>query len=159
MISTATTPEEYISKVPKEKRIAFKRLRETIKSNLPKGFKEQMSYGMIGYVVPLKLYPKGYLDKTNIPLPFINIAAQKHFVAIYHMGLYADNQLEKWFKKRYEVKVGKKPDMGRSCLRFRNLESIPFDLIEELVGKISVQEWIDQYESTRVKKRSTGKKA
>ena len=159
MISNATTPDEYISKVPKEKRIAIKRLRETIKSNLPTGFEEQMSYGMIGYVVPLKLYPKGYLGKTNVPLPFINIAVQKHFVAVYHMGLYAEKELANWFKTTYEASFKTKLDMGKSCIRFKKLDKIPYTIIGELAAKISVQEWIDQYESTRVKKRSTGKKA
>ena len=122
-------------------------LQKIIKKNLPKGFSEEMNYGMLGYVVPHKLYPAGYHCDPKLPLPFLAIASQKNFIAIYHMGIYADPKLHDWFTNAYaELNIGKL-DMGKSCIRFKNPAKIPFDLIGELVSKMSPQQWIAMYES------------
>lgn len=146
MQSKATTPEEYIAEMPIERQAAFKKLRATIKKNLPKGFKEMMSYGMMGYAVPHSLYPAGYHCDPKQPLPFIGIASQKHFIAVYHMGIYADPKLSKWFVAAHEKAVGKKIDMGKSCIRYKKPDEIPFDVIGELATKITPAEWITFYE-------------
>jgi hypothetical protein len=143
----AANPEHYIEQLPENRKIAFARLRQTILDNIPEGFSETMSYGMIGYVIPHSVYPAGYHADPALPLPFINIASQKDYIAFYHMGLYANKSLLDWFTKAYPEYSKTKLDMGKSCVRFRNPEQIPFPLIAELVTKISVKDWIKAYES------------
>jgi hypothetical protein len=142
----AKNPKEYISKVPEDRLTYFKKLRQTILNNIPKGFEEQMNYGMIGYVVPKKIFPAGYHCDTNLPLPFVNIASQKIFIAVYHMGIYANPELLDWFVKEYPKHCKRKLDMGKSCIRFKKAEEIPFELIAELMQKMTVENWIDLYE-------------
>ena len=147
MTSDAKTPEEYINALPSERKEAIAKLRNTILKNLPKGFSETMGYGMIGYVVPHTLYPAGYHCDPKLPLPFMSIASQKNFVAVYHMGIYANKALFDWFVNEYPNHVKRKLDMGKSCIRFKKIEEIPYDLIGTLAGKMSSQQWIDIYES------------
>ncbi len=146
MQSTATTPTEYLNSLPEERREAINRLRDEITSNLPDGFNETMSYGMIGYVVPHTVYPPGYHCDPKLPLPFMSLASQKNFVAVYHMGIYADPELMEWFKSEYSKRVKTKLDMGKSCIRFKKMESIPYDLIGELSRKMTAEDWIGLYE-------------
>ncbi len=148
----AKTPDEYIAAIPKERKQAMSALRKVIKDNLPKGFSEEISYGMIGYVVPHSIYPDGYHCDTKLPLPFMNIASQKNFIAVYHSGIYADPKLMDWFVGEYPKYVKTKLDMGKSCIRFKKIDQIPMELIGELTTKMTVQEWIDLYES-KVKKK------
>ena len=146
MQSKATTVDAYINELPKERQEAITKLRKVIKKNLPKGFSEGMGYGNMGYSVPHSLYPAGYHCDPKIPLPFMGLASQKHFIAVYHMGIYADPKLLKWFTDAYaKVGVGKL-DMGKSCIRFKKPENIPFKLIGELASKITPQQWIESYE-------------
>lgn len=147
-----TTVEEYIQELPEERKEAINKLRKAFKKNLPKGFKEEMSYGMIGYVVPHSLYPSGYHCNPSLPLPFINIASQKNFIAVYHMGIYANPVLMKWFTDEYPKHTNAKLDMGKSCIRFKKPETIPFKLFEELATKMTVQDWVDSYTSAFRKK-------
>jgi hypothetical protein len=144
----STSVKEYLEALSDEKRKAVEKLRSTIRKSLPKGFKEEMNYGMIGYVIPHTLYPKGYHCKPSDPLPFMNIAAQKNFIAIYHMGLYADPALMNWFLSVYPDHCEGKPDMGKSCIRFKKPELIPFALIGELASKMSPVDWIRLYEKS-----------
>jgi len=138
---------QYIDAVPEDKRAAFRTLRETILANLPEGFSEELNYGMPGYVVPLSKYFQGYHTGKGIPLPFIGLAAQKHYISFYHLGIYARNDLLEWFKEAYASKgFTHKLDMGKSCIRFKYIDEIPFDLIAELVKKIDPDEWIAMYE-------------
>ncbi|HBX67641.1 MAG: hypothetical protein CL670_05465 [Balneola sp.] len=145
----AKNPDDYINKVPEERTEAMKKLRKVIKDNLPEGFQETMSYGMIGYVVPHSIYPDGYHVTPDLPLPFINIASQKSHIAVYHSGIYADDKLMEWFTNEYPKYVKTKLNMGKSCIRFRNPDHIPFELIGELAGKMTVEEWIKLYEKNR----------
>lgn len=153
MQSKAQTISEYIFQVPAEKLDAFIKLRKTILDNLPIGFTEQMSYGMIGYVVPLSIYPDGYQVTPKLPLPFINLAAQKNFIALYHMGIYANPELLRWFTEEFPKHSKLKLDMGKGCVRFKNYNQIPYLLIGELVKKIGVNDWINLYESNRKRKK------
>ncbi|QEC65974.1 DUF1801 domain-containing protein [Panacibacter ginsenosidivorans] len=146
MQSTVLTPEAYIAGVPEERRAVFLKLRNEIKKNLPKGFQEIMGYGMIGYVVPHKLYPAGYHCDPKLPLPFMNLASQKNFIAVYHMGIYAKPSLLKWFIEEFAKQSSAKLDMGKSCIRFKKPENIPIKLMGELASKMTVDEWIDCYE-------------
>ena len=145
MQSKATSPEEYAAQVPENQREAFDTFRDTIRKNLPEGFVEEMNYGMIGYVVPHRIFPEGYHCNPKLPLPFINLAAQKNFIALYHLGIYANPDLMSWFIAEYPKHSRLKLDMGKSCIRFKNYKQIPFELISELVQKVSVQDWIDGY--------------
>lgn len=106
-----------------------------------------MSYGMIGYVVPHSVYPAGYHCDPKLPLPFINLASQKNFIALYHMGLYADAELLEWFTAEYPRHSSTKLDMGKSCIRFKKPEAIPYALIGQLAKKMSTDDWIRLYES------------
>ena len=154
MQSKAATPDEYVNEVTDDKREAIIRLRKTILENLPEGYEEQMSYGMIGYVVPFSIYPKGYNVKPKVPLPLLNLAAQKNFIALYHMGVYANKELLTWFTEEYPKHSKLKLDMGKGCIRFKNPDHIPYALIGELVKKIEINDWIQLYESTFVKSKT-----
>ena len=146
MQSKATTPDEYLASLTEDRKKAMTELRKIILANLPKGFKEGMSYGMLGYCVPHELYPDGYHCDPKLPLPFMSVASQKNFIAVYHMGVYADPALLKWFTEEYAKHSKVKLDMGKSCIRFKKPEQIPFKLIGELASKITVKQWIDMYE-------------
>ena len=152
MQSKATTVTGYLGEVPVERRAVFTKLRRAIKSNLPAGFVEIMQYGMIGYVVPLAKFPAGYHTTPNTPLPFIALASQKKFIALYHMGLYGNRTLLGWFTKAYAAANVGKLDMGKSCVRFSKFDLVPVALVAELAGKVSMAEYIAQYQAAmRVK--------
>ena len=151
MQSTATSPQQYVEELPEDRKEAIQKLRQVILDNLPEGFEEVMNYGMIGYVVPHSIYPDGYHCDTKLPLPFMSLASQKNYIAVYHSGVYADEELNNWFQEEYSKRVKTKLNMGKSCIRLKNPAHIPFDLIGELASKITVQEWIDMYEE-RVKR-------
>jgi uncharacterized protein YdhG (YjbR/CyaY superfamily) len=146
MQSKAATVEEYIKELPEERQEAITKLRKEIKKNLPNGFSEGMGYGMIGYCVPHSLYPAGYHCDPKQPLPFMGLASQKNFIAVYHMGVYAEPKLLKWFTGEYAKAGVGKLDMGKSCIRFKKPENIPYKLIGELASKITPQQWIERYE-------------
>ena len=148
----ATSAEDYISQVPQERQNTLKRLRKTIVDNLPKGFEEGIQYGMIGYYVPHSIYPDGYHCTPETPLPFMSFASQKNSVNLYHSGIYAKKELHDWFGNEYPKYCSRKLDMGKSCIRFKNLDEIPFDLIAELTRKMTCDEWISIYESALKKK-------
>jgi uncharacterized protein YdhG (YjbR/CyaY superfamily) len=143
----AATPEEYLAQIPEDRKEALTKLRVTLLENLPDGFEETISYGMIGYVVPHTLYPSGYHCNPQLPLPFINVASQKNFIALYHMGLYADKEMLDWFVSEFPKYSSAKLDMGKSCIRFKKPEHIPFELIGELAAKMTPEQWIEIYES------------
>lgn len=153
MTSDAKNPDEYINSLPDDRKVSMEKLREVILKNIPKGFEEGMNYGMMGYYVPHTIYPKGYHCKPSDPLPFIGFASQKNSINFYHMGIYANKELYNWFVAEYPKYSSRKLDMGKSCMRFKKFEDIPFDLIGELVTKISVEDWIATYESAFLKNK------
>lgn len=146
MTSKAATPQEYVDSLPEDRKKAISDLRKVISKNIPKGFKETMGYGMLGWVVPHALYPAGYHCDPKQPLPFAGVASQKNFISFYHMGVYANPELLQWFTAEYKKRVPTKLDMGKSCVRFKKPDQIPLDLIGELMSKLTVQDWIDTYE-------------
>ena len=143
----ATSVEDYISKIPEERQEVFSKLFDTIKDNLPKGFEKGVSYGMVGWDVPLKTFPAGYHCTPGAPLPFMGLASQKNFIALYHMGIYAKPELLDWFVAEFPKHSKRKLDMGKSCVRFKKIDEIPFELIAELSQKMTVDEWIAIYET------------
>ncbi len=157
MTSTATTVQEYMDALPDDRKAAMKKLRDSIISGLPKGFSEGMAYGMPGFSVPHSKYPAGYHCDPKQPLPFVSIASQKAFIALYHMGLYAMPQLLQWFQEEFSRHSKGKLDMGKSCIRFKKPEQIPYELIGELMKKVSPDEWIAVYEENFKNARKTAK--
>lgn len=151
MQSTAKTPEAYLAELPDDRKQVMTELRNVILESLPPGFAEVMNCGMIGYVVPHALYPAGYHCDPSQPLPFLNLASQKNYVALYHLGLYADQDLLNWFTQAYGRHSKGRLDMGKSCIRFKKPDQIPLELIGQLVAKITPEEWITAYQS-RVRK-------
>lgn len=146
MKTKANNIEQYILNIPEERQKAIKKLLEIINQNIPDGFHLSLNYGMPGWVVPLSYFPDGYHCKKNTPLPFINIGSQKNFIALYHMGIYSDQKLLQWFKNEYPKHCKNKLDMGKSCIRFKKVEQIPYQLIGQLCQKISVDQWINIYQ-------------
>jgi len=142
----ALTVDEYINQIPEERKESYLKIRQVILDHLPEGFCEEMSYGMPGFVVPHSLYPDGYHCNPSEPLPFISLASQKNFIALYHMGIYGDRKLLQWFQEEYAKVCRTKLDMGKSCIRFKKNDDIPYSLIGELASKITVRQWIDIYE-------------
>jgi len=146
MQSIAKTPDEYIAGLPDDRKDAISALRKAINDNLPKGFKEGMSYGMIGWVVPLETYPAGYHCDPSQPIPFMSIASQKNHIAIYSMCVYSDNSLMEWFREAWPQYSSKKLDMGKSCIRIKKPNDVPLELIGKLASKVTPQQWIELYE-------------
>lgn len=153
MQSKAKTVSEYIKELPPDRKEAITKLRKSILKNLPKGFKEGIGYGMMGYYVPHSVYPNGYHCTPELPLPFAGMASQKNFISFYHMGMYADPELLKWFTTEYPKHTKAKLDMGKSCVRFKKPEHIPYELIGKLMKKMTVKDWIKLYEKNYLKSK------
>ena len=147
MQSKAATVAQYIAELPEDRKKAITELRKVITKNLPDGFKECMGYGMMAYVVPHSTYPPGYHCDPKLPLAFVNLASQKNFISFYHMCLYGDNKLSKWFIEEYAKAGVGKLDMGKCCVRFKNFEKMPYKLIGELCSKITPEKWVEIYET------------
>ncbi|MBK9478923.1 MAG: DUF1801 domain-containing protein [Bacteroidetes bacterium] len=147
MKATGKTVNEILTSVPADRAEAFNKLHDVIIKNLPKGFEAAISYGGLGYVVPHSIYPSGYHCKPSEPLPFAAIASQKNTINFYHMGIYADTDLLNWFVAEYPKHTKQKLDMGKSCIRFKKFDDIPYKLIGDLMKKMSVKMWISLYES------------
>lgn len=143
----ANSPEDYLSKIPRERRPIMEKLRAVIKANVSAEVEECINYGMIGYVIPHSVYPNGYHVNPKLPLPFMHIASQKNFIALYHSGIYMDEALMKWFVNEYPKYSKTKLDMGKSCIRFKKVDQIPFELIEALTQRMTGNEFITLYES------------
>ncbi len=139
--------QTYLEKVPNERKMAFEKLFNAIDDNLPTGFELTEAYGMLTWVVPLSSYPVGYHCAPGTPLPFLSLASQKNFLAFYHMGIYADKDLLEWFQESYTQHAKYKLDMGKSCVRFKKMDDIPYGIIAELSTKISPEMWIEKYET------------
>ena len=146
MQSDSTSAEDYISQLPEDRKASIIRLNNLIIKHMPKGLEAGMGYGMLAYYVPKSIYPDGYHCKPFPPLPFINLASQKNFISLYHSGMYAKKELYDWFVTEYPKHSKYKLDMGKSCVRFKKIDDIPYDLIEQLLGKMSVEDWIAIYE-------------
>jgi hypothetical protein len=146
MKSTAKTVDEYLNGLPPERREAISAVRKVILANLPEGYAECMSYGMIGYVVPHSLYPKGYHCEPKLPLPFVNLGSQKNHMALHLMNVYGDSKTEQWFRQAWEG-AGKKLDMGKACVRFKRLEDVPLEVVGQVIARTPVADYISRVES------------
>jgi uncharacterized protein YdhG (YjbR/CyaY superfamily) len=146
MQSKASTPEQYLNELPEDRKEGIRKLRDVIEANIPTGFQEGMGYGMPGWDVPHSIYPSGYHCDPKQPLPFVGYASQKNNISFYHMGLYSNPELLNWFVTEYPKHSSRKLDMGKSCVRFKKTEHIPYELIGELMTKMTPQDWIERYE-------------
>jgi uncharacterized protein YdhG (YjbR/CyaY superfamily) len=149
MTSNAKTIDEYVAQVPPERLEAFEQLLQVVRGNIDPGFEERISYGMIGWVVPHSIWPAGYHVNPKDPVPFVNLANQKHYFALYHMAIYANPTLLAWFQDAY-TETGYKLDMGKGCIRFKNMKQIPYELMGQLIARVSVQDYLTAY-SQRVR--------
>lgn len=158
MKSTAKTVDEYVKGLPEDRRKAISAIRKVILDNLPEGYQECMSYGMIGYVVPHSVYPKGYQCNPKLPLPFVNLGSQKNHMALYLMCIYGDAKTDQWFRKAWE-KSGRKLDSGKGCIRFKRLEDVPLEVVGQLVARIPVADYIARIESVFDSRTAKGSKS
>ncbi|MBL8809425.1 MAG: DUF1801 domain-containing protein [Planctomycetaceae bacterium] len=162
MQSKATTVDQYLKEIPADRRNDINAVRGVLKANLPEGYEEIMQYGMIGYVVPHRLFPQGYHCDPRQPLCFAGLASQKNHLSLYLMPLYGESPELTWFETEWK-KSGKKLDMGKCCIRFKKADDIPIDLIGKLVARWPVSRWTEIYQSmldTRTKgKPAAGKPA
>ena len=147
------TVEDYIAALPPQRQEIIEKMRVILHAHMPKGFEECIQYKMITYVVPKTIYPNGYHCDPTLPLPFVSLASQKNFVALYHMGIYSDPDMLRWFQEEYPKVCHSKLDMGKSCIRFKKTEDIPFELIGALMKKMTVSDWIERYEMLYLKKK------
>lgn len=135
----------YLNQLSDDRRDVINKLREIIKSKLPDEYEEKIQYDMISYVVPREKFPQGYHCNPEDDLCFISLGSQKNHIAIYHMGLYFFEDVHKWFLSEYPNYMKTKPDVGKSCIRFKNMKTVPYELIGKLCEKISMREFIDKY--------------
>lgn len=155
MQSKAKTVKQYLAELPADRREAIQAVRAVILKNLPKGYKEGMMYGAIGYYVPHSIYPPGYHCDPKIPLPFAGMASQKNYMTLLLMCVYSEPAYEAWFRKAW-AQAGKKLDMGKSCVRFKKADDVPLKVIGEAVKRVPVKKFIEHYESVI---KSVGKRA
>lgn len=146
MQSTAKTVSEYLRSLPEERRKSISIVRSVIMKNLPAGYVECMGYGMIGYAVPLKTFPKGYLGQKEVPLMYVGLGNQKNYMSLYLMNVYGNQEIAAWFKRNF-VKGGFKLDMGKSCVRFKSAEELNLSVIGQVIRKTSVKQYITAYEA------------
>ncbi|HEY3493746.1 MAG TPA: DUF1801 domain-containing protein [Polyangiaceae bacterium] len=151
MQSKAASVEDYLAELPAARKKELSAVRSAVKKHLPKGYTETMQYGMISYVVPLSVYPEGYLNNPAQPLPYISLAAQKNYFALYLMNVSGNAELEGRFRAAY-TKSGKKLDMGKSCVRFQSAADLALDVIGATVASTSVDDYIARYEQVRGRK-------
>lgn len=143
---------EYEAQIPEIWQESYIHLKEVVATHLPEGFQLVFQYGMPTFVVPLVDYPAGYLKRKDEPLPFVSIGVQKRHLALYHMGLMGNPDLLNWFQQTYQKQVPTKLNMGKSCIRFTNPKHIPYELLGELMEKITPQQWIVDYEKYQASK-------
>jgi hypothetical protein len=144
--SPARTVAEYLAALPADRREVIASVRRTLLANLDRGFEEGMSYGMISYHVPHRLYPAGYHCNPQQPLPFVALAAQKNHYALYMFGLYFDLDEARQFEREWRA-AGKRFDMGKSCVRFKRLDDVPLDVLGKAIQRVKLRAFLGTYEA------------
>lgn len=149
--------DEYLEKLPDDRRTAIAKVRDIINANLPTGYEERIQWGMISWCVPESVLPaKDVYNKQ--PLCLAGLASQKNHMAVYLLSVYGDKTLRGWFEKAYK-QTGKKLDMGQSCVRFKNLDALPLEVIGEAVAKVTVDKYVETYRKVKGSQRTAAKKA
>ncbi len=144
MPSTVPTVTKYILELPPDRRPAIEAVRRVILANIDKDIEEGISYGVIGYVVPHRVFPGGYHCEPKLPVPYIGLASQKNHMSLYLMFAYAGGHEEDWIRRQYAAK-GRRLDMGKACLRFRTLEDLDLAIIGEAIRRVPTQQHIATY--------------
>ena len=157
MADQPKTPKEYLESLPEDRRKAIRKVRAAVNKGLPKGYKEGMQYGFIGWFVPHSVFPDGYHCDPEQPVPFAGLASQKNYMSLYLMCIYGDERQRAWFEKEWK-KTGKQLSMGKACVRFKNVEDVPLDLITKAVGRVPVKKFLAHYESVIPKSAQKKKK-
>jgi hypothetical protein len=145
---TASTVAQYLAALPADRRAALSAVRKVINENLPERYEEGMQFGMIGWYVPLSLYPAGYGENPKVPLPLVGLASQKSGMVLHFIGLYLNPTLSTWFTSEYQ-KCGKKLDMGKGCVRFKKLEDLALEVVGRTDARVSVAEHMANYQAAR----------
>lgn len=141
----AKTSKEYIDQLPDERKEVVQKIYNILQEYMPKGFEYRINYKMPSVVIPKSTYEGGYHCDPSLPVPFVSVASQKNFVALYHSGIYAIPELYDWFVAEFPKHSKRKLDMGKSCIRFKKMDDIPYDLIKELAEKISPEQYLEVY--------------
>ena len=147
MAAKPTTVKEYLDSLPEDRRKALRKVRAAVNKGLPKGYKEGIQYGMLGWFIPHRVYPAGYHCDPKQPVPFAGLASQKNYMSLYLMCIYGDEKHKGWFEKEWK-KSGKKLDMGKSCIRFKKVEDLPLEVITEAVSRVPVDKFLAHYEAS-----------
>ena len=145
--SKAATVDEYLEELPPERRAIVASVRDLVRRNLPEGYRETMSWGMISYELPLERYPNTY---NKQPLGYAALAAQKNNYTLYLNCVYQNDKQRMWLEREFQM-AGKKLDMGKSCLHFKRLEDLPLDVIAQAIASTPPDQYIEQYEASRKK--------
>ncbi len=146
MADQPKTPKDYLDSLPEDRRKAIRKVRAAVNKGLPKGYKEGMQYGFIGWFVPHSVFPDGYHCDPTQPVPFAGLASQKNYMSLYLMCIYGDAKQRAWFEKEWK-KTGKKLSMGKACVRFKDVNDVPLDLITKAVARVPVKKFLAHYES------------
>jgi hypothetical protein len=154
----AATVDEYLAKLPEDRREAVQAVRKVILANLDKDYEEGIQYGMIGYYVPHRVFPAGYHCNPKEPLPFAGIGSQKHHIGLYLFCVYCSAEHTEWFRDAW-TKTGKKLDMGKGCVRFKKLNDVPLDVVGETIKRVPTKKFIDAYQATIAGMKSAKKAA
>jgi hypothetical protein len=149
--TAAMTPSEYLKSLPADRRKAITEVRKVILEHLPAGYEEQISAGMLAYVVPFSRLADTY---NGHPLWYVALASQKNYMALHLMSLYGDASTEQWFRAQFKAR-GKKLEMGKACVRFTSLDDLPLDVIGETIAKVPIDTWIKVYQQSRAKPRAS----
>jgi len=157
MADQPKTPKEYLDSLPEDRRKAIRKVRAAVNKGLPKGYKEGIQYGFLGWFVPHSVFPDGYHCDPTQPVPFAGLASQKNYMSLYLMCIYGDQRQRTWFEKEWK-KTGKKLSMGKACVRFKNVDDVPLDLITKAVGRVPVKKFLAHYESVIPKSAQKKKK-
>lgn len=144
MQSKATTVQKYLAELPADRRVALEVVRKVILKNLDKDYEEGMLYGMIGYYVPHRLFPQGYHCDPTQPIGIGGLASQKNYMSVYLMSVYSDPRQKEWFEEAW-AKTGKKLDMGKCCIRFKDPDDLALDVIGEAIRRVPAKEYIKMY--------------
>lgn len=157
MTDAAASPEAYLAALPDDRRAVVTAVCEAIRPHLPEGIEEGMQYGMIGWYVPHSIHPDGYHCNPEEPVPYASVANQKAKVSVYLFCMYTDPDLAAWFADAYRAWLGRKPDMGKSCVRFKRVEDVPVELLAEVVRRMPLDTFLDRY-TARIPARSRRRK-
>jgi hypothetical protein len=147
-----TTVAAYLASLTAEKRTVIKEARAFVLKHLPKGYAEFMNWGVINWGIPLEEFPATH---NGQPLSYIALGAKKNFNSLYLMGTHDSSSGEYTppFDERLLVKAfkkaGKRLDMGKCCLHFKELDDLELTSVAEVIGMSTPKEYIAYYKRVK----------